>query len=187
MTCQCLALFRRGLDQASIFSLEISPKSSYLALTSDKGTLHIFSLPEAVSVEAEPTGLGTSVGADWQDVDPDTLPSQPNGQPNMRKWGGLANLPLAPKFLNDVYAVTTAQCHFGDDYLAGTRLFAKLPYPIPGLPDGKPTRGVIGWLDEQTLAVISAGQDPRFERFQVGENEEGRVTCIRQGWKRIPK
>lgn len=36
--------FRRGLDHALIYGLAISPTKQFIALTSDKGTLHIFDL-----------------------------------------------------------------------------------------------------------------------------------------------
>jgi WD40 repeat protein len=39
--------FRRGSDEADVFSLSFSPNSSFVACTSDKGTLHIFELPNA--------------------------------------------------------------------------------------------------------------------------------------------
>ncbi|KAF2673012.1 WD40 repeat-like protein [Microthyrium microscopicum] len=43
--------FRRGLEEAAVFSLAFSPDRSLLALTSDKGTIHIFELEEVESVQ----------------------------------------------------------------------------------------------------------------------------------------
>jgi WD40 repeat protein len=39
-----VAEFRRGLEESAIFSLAFSPKGDLLALTSGKGTIHIFEL-----------------------------------------------------------------------------------------------------------------------------------------------
>jgi len=43
-TLDQLAEFRRGVDQAVIHSLAISPSNRWLACTSDKGTMHVFDL-----------------------------------------------------------------------------------------------------------------------------------------------
>lgn len=57
--CAKTTEFRRGVDQATIFSLAINPSGSLLALTSDKSTLHLFDLanPEGAA------GTGDFVGA----------------------------------------------------------------------------------------------------------------------------
>jgi WD40 repeat protein len=41
---------RRGVDRAEIYSLSFNTTSSYLACSSDKGTIHIFSLLENVII-----------------------------------------------------------------------------------------------------------------------------------------
>lgn len=46
-----------------------------------------------------------------------------------------------------------------------------------------PMKGVIGWIDEETLLVVRAGKDARWEKFIVGEAEDGRYVA-REGWKR---
>jgi len=48
-TGQQLHQLRRGADPARIYSLSFSPTAEWLALTSDKGTLHVFSLATAKS------------------------------------------------------------------------------------------------------------------------------------------
>lgn len=58
---------RRGVDRAEIFCLSFNSGSSYLACSSDKGTVHIFSLfdsvqPVDLSV-AQPTDSGTNTPA----------------------------------------------------------------------------------------------------------------------------
>ena len=43
---QRIAEFRRGADPAQIYSIAFSKDSSFLAVTSDKGTLHLFALKD---------------------------------------------------------------------------------------------------------------------------------------------
>lgn len=43
-TLQMLKELRRGIDRADIFSISFSINSDWLACSSDKGTVHIFSL-----------------------------------------------------------------------------------------------------------------------------------------------
>lgn len=57
--------------------------------------------------------------------------------------------------------------------------------PVLGVSGGRPSKGVIGWSDERTILVISAGRDGRWERFRIVESEEGKRTCSRDGWKRF--
>lgn len=42
--CTLLQELRRGSDSAEIYSLSFNPDSSFLACSSDKGTIHIFAL-----------------------------------------------------------------------------------------------------------------------------------------------
>ncbi|XP_051141556.1 autophagy-related protein 18a-like isoform X2 [Andrographis paniculata] len=44
---------RRGADRADIYSLAFSPTSEWLAVSSDKGTIHVFSLKAKVKVDPE--------------------------------------------------------------------------------------------------------------------------------------
>ena len=43
---QLLQELRRGADRAEIYSLSFNNNSKYIAVSSDKGTIHIFSLSE---------------------------------------------------------------------------------------------------------------------------------------------
>lgn len=51
--------FRRGVDTAIMYSLAISPRSQFVACTSDKGTIHIFDLRPAHSDEQLKSGGGS--------------------------------------------------------------------------------------------------------------------------------
>ena len=57
-TGDLLREFRRGMDRAEIYCLSFSPTAAYLACSSDKGTVHIFSLATPAAA-----GGGNGVGA----------------------------------------------------------------------------------------------------------------------------
>jgi len=44
--------FRRGSDRARVYSLAFSPKKNLLGVTSDKGTVHVFRIPETPSASS---------------------------------------------------------------------------------------------------------------------------------------
>lgn len=51
------------------------------------------------------------------------------------------------------------------------------------LGTSRPIKGVIGWTDETTLIVVGAGQDARWEKFEI-QQEDGRSVLVREGWKK---
>lgn len=51
-TGQQIQELRRGTDQADVFSLSFDPVSKYIGCTSDKGTIHIYSIRSDVSLAA---------------------------------------------------------------------------------------------------------------------------------------
>ncbi|PGH09981.1 SVP1-like protein 2 [Blastomyces parvus] len=152
--CAKMAELRRGVDQAEIFSLAISPSNTLLALTSDKSTLHIFDLPHARK---------------------DTPPVEGANQ----KWGILGKLPLLPRVFSDIYSFASAHFEIGDEGPLGSAYLPSL-----GSSLGRPSKGVIGWTSETTLLVISAGKEGRWERFVIGQGDDGKRYCVREGWKR---
>jgi WD repeat-containing protein 45 len=185
-----LTELRRGVDPAAIFSLEVSPSSTLLAVTSDKSTLHIFDLPRSnppgprraytsrsrsrsrdVHFSSSSGGGGGGAG------DPDAARKQ--------KWGVLGRLPMMPRVFSDTYSFTKVHFEMGDEPL--TWQASKSPTrsaPIPGVPGGSPPKGLIGWISDDQLVVVGAGQDARWERFSIGVTEDGRRVCYREGWKR---
>ena len=98
----------------------------------------------------------------------------------MQKWGGLAKLPFAPRVFTDFYSVASTtfdpgrENQDGHDEARGAKR--------------TPVKGVVGWIDEETIAVVSAGTDARYERFaftgeDVGDGTEG-LKCFRIGYSR---
>ncbi|KAJ5176684.1 phosphatidylinositol 3-5-bisphosphate-binding protein [Penicillium canariense] len=159
--CTKLAELRRGVDHAVIFSLSFSPSNTLLAVTSDKSTLHIFDVPHPHHIaHRSQSPSATEEGT-------------------RQKWGILGRLPLLPRVFSDVYSFASTHFEIGEEAMPGT------PYVPPiGASLGRPPKGVIGWMDDQTLLVIGSGQDGRWEKFVLRDGDDGRRYCMREGWKR---
>ena len=158
--CTKMAELRRGVDHAVIFSLAISPSNNMLAVTSDKSTLHVFDLPNPRN------SLYRSQS-----------PSSQSEEGTSQKWGILGKIPLLPRVFSDVYSFASAHFEIGDE--------GPLSYVPPlGTSFARPQKGVIGWSDDQTILIIGAGRDGRWERFVIREGDDGKRYCIREGWKR---
>ena len=169
---------RRGVDNAIVFSIAISPDSKLLAVSSDKATLHIFDLPHSLQApRKDPTGSSRLHRHS-------NSSSGPAGgeDGNNQKWGILGKIPLLPRVFSDVYSFTSAHFEIDDDPQTGLGIGGAVP--IPGIPGGKARKGIIGWTNEYTILVIGAGRDGRWEKFIVGEGEDGKRHCVRNGWKR---
>ena len=93
---------------------------------------------------------------------------------------------MLPRVFSDIYSFASARIESEEapDSRYADVANGKSVAPIPGVPGGRPSKGVIGWLNNHTILVIGAGRDGRWEKFIVGEAEDGRRHCIRQGWKR---
>lgn len=161
-SCTKVAEFRRGVDPAAIFSLAFSPDGALLAATSDKSTIHIFDLP-------------SNSTAPMLDSDPKT-----------HKWGILSKVPLLPRQFSDTYSNAAIKFELGDEPVGWgpQSKSATFNAGISGVPGGRPTKGLLGWLDNQTLLIIGAGQDARWEKFIVGVDEQGKRVVVKEGWKK---
>ena len=87
-----------------------------------------------------------------------------------------------PRVFSDIYSFASAHFETDDDPKSG--LGGGESRAIPGIPGGRPQKGVIGWINDDTMIVIGAGRDGRWEKFILGEGDDGRRRCVRQGWKR---
>lgn len=144
-----------------IFSLAISPSNNLLAVTSDKSTLHVFDLPHPRS----PPHRSQS-------------PSSPSEETS-HKWGVLGKLPLLPRVFSDIYSFASAHFEIGDESSPGS-----LYLPPLGTSLGRLQKGIIGWSDDRTILVIGSGRGGRWEKFILGEGDDGKRYCVRDGWKR---
>jgi len=156
-----LAEFRRGIDEAAIFSLAFSPNGLMLAVSSDKSTIHIFDIAAGVNATAEP-------------------------DPKAHKYGFLSKVPLLPRQFSDTYSSASTRFEMGDEPInwGPQSKSLTLNAGIPGVPGGRPTKGLLGWLNDQTLLVVGAGQDARWEKFIVGIDSAGGQVVYREGWQR---
>jgi hypothetical protein len=96
------------------------------------------------------------------------------------KWGILGKIPLMPRLFSDVYSFASVPFEAGDEPLVGGLPMAD----VATLGTSRPPKGLVGWIGEDSLLVIGAGKDARWEKFVLTENEEGRRFCVREGWKR---
>ncbi|OAQ60029.1 phosphatidylinositol 3,5-bisphosphate-binding protein [Pochonia chlamydosporia 170] len=160
--CAKVAELRRGIDPATIFSLAFSPSGAMLACTSDKSTLHIFDIP---NTKRQSVNRSQHLGS--SDAEPG-------------KWGILGKLPLMPRVFSDVYSFTSAPFEAGDETMIGGIPFSEGTV----LGTMRPAKGIIGWISEDSLAVVGAGKDARWEKFVLVDGENGKRVCVREGWKR---
>ena len=168
-----IAELRRGVDHATIYSIGISPDNTLLAVTSDKSTMHIFDLPHPSWASQDGYAVGPA----------SSFPSgSGTDETSSHKWGILGKIPLLPRVFSDIYSIASAPFETGDDPSIGGHGMPNLP--IPGIPGGKPAKGVIGWLNKYTVMVVGAGRDGRWEKFIVGTTDDGKRYCVRNGWKR---
>ncbi|KAK7985864.1 Phosphatidylinositol 3-5-bisphosphate-binding protein [Apiospora saccharicola] len=176
-SCARIAERRRGSEFATIYSLRFSPSGKMLACTSAKGSLHIFDVPSISSSSSRKGGLGapsSPTSATSPHLSPSIGSTGATGDPT-NKWGILSSLPFGP--FSDVYSFASARFEAGDE-------------PTGGIPEAtvlgttRPPKGVIGWIDEESLLVVGAGRDARWEKYMLGEGEEGKTVVYREGWKR---
>ena len=174
--CARIAELRRGVDHATIFSLAISPSNQLLAVTSDKSTLHIFDIPHptkpARSETPNPNKRLTSIG--------NSGPMSSADDSANLKWGILGKIPLLPRVFSDVYSFSSAHFEMGDESPTG------VPSSLEGVANGygRPQKGVIGWTSDQSLIVLGAGMNGRWEKFVIAEGEDRKRYCVRDGWKK---
>ncbi|KAK4216783.1 SVP1-like protein 2 [Rhypophila decipiens] len=191
--CARLVELRRGIDPATIFSLAFSPSGTQLACTSDKSTLHIFDVPrpnsssdnQPTEASVSPTSPGFpppsgAVAASSSSPSGNTTTSG-NGSANdgRGKWGFLSKVPLLPRMFSDVYSFASTPFEAGEDQSAGTGGVI-----ISGnrtLGTGRPAKGMVAWLKEDTLVVVGGGTDARWEKFVVvREAMDGAGTAASQ-------
>lgn len=87
-----------------------------------------------------------------------------------------------PRVFSDIYSFASSPFSTGDEPLSASS------NPLTASEAGpKPMKGVIGWTSDESIVVVGAGCDCRWEKFIIAEGEDGKRYCIRDGWKRILK
>ncbi|KAI9667161.1 MAG: Phosphatidylinositol 3,5-bisphosphate-binding protein [Alyxoria varia] len=153
-----LAEFRRGVQTATIYSLAFSPSSSHLAITSDTNTLHVFAVSGKTGNPKDANESAASASPSKSPSKLDRSSANATSQ-SWAKWPTLSKIPFAPRVFSDVYSIAT--CPFDPG--------------AKGMDGGQTPKGVVGWTDDETLVVLSAGRDARYERFafEVGGTTSG--------------
>lgn len=184
-----------------------------LACTSDKGNLHIFDVPVGQR-RPSPSSPPQSPGGGGQVPNPATSmvpPGTSPGEARSNKWGFLSSIPFGP--FGDVYSFASAPFDAGQEPLTGQGGAgasgragggnsnstggggARAGGGAGGGPadynavlgtTSRPMKGITGWLDEQTLVVVGAGVDARWEKFALVDATDGSggLALVREGWKR---
>ncbi|KAL5417333.1 hypothetical protein PMIN04_007788 [Paraphaeosphaeria minitans] len=156
-----LGEFRRGIDEAAVFSIAFSPCDSMLAVTSDKSTVHVFDLPN---------GVQTTTHID----------------PKKHKYGIFSKIPFLPGPLSDTYSSASTRFEMGDE-MGGWSLQSKAATKevlSKFSPERVPTKGLLGWISNNEFLIIGAGQDARWEKFEVIVDEANNKYIQRKAWKR---
>ncbi|KAK6360437.1 Phosphatidylinositol 3,5-bisphosphate-binding protein [Orbilia blumenaviensis] len=145
---------RRGIDKAMIYSMAFSPSSNRIAVTSDKGTLHIF------DVFSQPPGSSSGAAAEAQR--PSSRGSEATGSApteSNKRFSLLGKLPLLPKYFNSEWSFAQAK--------------------VEGIG-----RNSVGWTDEDTVIVTSTDDCKweKFVILNAPNTESGKA-CEREAWR----
>ncbi|KAI1003985.1 SVP1-like protein 2 [Podosphaera aphanis] len=165
--CVRLAELRRGVDRSTIFSLAISPSCDMLAVTSDKSTLHLFDIPKPNRPSTVESGhnIRSSVS-----------------EASTKKWGILGRLPLLPRVFSDIYSFASTHFEMGDEQTNGDAQTGS--NGLHARSTVKANKGIIGWVDNESIIVLGAGTDCRWEQFVIARDGDDRRHCFRKGWKK---
>ncbi|KAG7291414.1 hypothetical protein NEMBOFW57_001433 [Staphylotrichum longicolle] len=182
---------------SAVKAVQLSPDGEMLATASEMGTLiRVFSTSNCARLVELRRG-----------IDPATIFSlafNPSGTmlacTSDKSTLHIFDIPMMPRMFSDVYSFASAPFEVDDEGTEGGGLGGGgggggggagvvgglLPMSeSTTLGTSRPPKGVIGWVGENTLLVVGAGRDARWEKFVVHEGgSEGRRYCVREGWKR---
>lgn len=88
-----------------------------------------------------------------------------------------------PRVFSDVYSFASAPFEAGDEGVVGGGGGLTASENV-SLGTARAPKGIIGWVSEESLVVVGAGHDARWEKFVVAVGDDGRRYCVREGWKR---
>ena len=190
-----VAELRRGVDQVAIFSLGFNPSGTMLACTSDKGTLHIFDIPHQGGADYPPatatTGVPSEVGGgEWAYEESEGGVSYgydnrsehndgSRGDGGNGRWGVLGKIPFMPKYFRDTVSFANAEFALDDGPGPNRHREAR---ELAAMGWTRLPRGTVGWTDDNTVVVLGAGIDPKYERFGISMGSDGQRVCQRQAW-----
>ena len=146
---------RRGIDKAMIYSMAFSPSSNRIAVTSDKGTLHIFDVLSQPPAASSPNPTTEQQRPSSRSAETAGIgPTESN-----KRFSLLGKLPLLPKYFNSEWSFTQAK--------------------VEGVG-----RNSVGWTDEDIIIVTST-DDCKWEKFVIlnAPNTESGKACEREAWR----
>ena len=85
-----------------------------------------------------------------------------------------------PRVFSDIYSFASAHFETGSEPTSGAASTSGMQ--TGGIRGGF-AKGVIGWTSDMSLIVVGAGRDGRWERYVIGETENGERYCAQDGWR----
>ena len=174
-----------------------SPSSSASRLASTPSNRRLPPTPRNTSPSSATSNL-TATQTDG--ISPPTNPAN--------KWGLLSKLPLLPRVFSDIYSFASAQFDMGDSYSKqqyyqhhqrqhyhkgqSNSFYSASAAPLEagGNYGSPPQTGQVGWTDDDTIVVVNAGIEGKWERFRLMKSEgdagvdTGKICLKRDAWKR---
>jgi hypothetical protein len=167
---------RRGSEPATIFSIALSKHCEWLAVTSDKPTVHVFALSEAVATGSEAGGSkanGSSAAA-----------AAEGGQQPPHQQQQQAALPPPPQPVSavadggssDSSLQQQQQRQNPTSMLSMFKGYVPIPLPIPKyfnsqwsfaqykLPDEEPGRCIVGFANIEPHTLVIVTQSGRYHK-----------------------
>lgn len=155
--------------------MAFSPSGLLLAATSDKSTLHIFDIPNQSKQSLPDIRDGNRSG----DLSSYMAGGNSSGATEtQKKWGVLGRIGILPRLFSDVYSFASAQFELLDENRNRSASNQE------NLKYMKSLKGIIGWSNDESIMVLGAGSECRWEKFIIARGEDGRRYCLRDGWKR---
>ena len=108
----------------------------------------------------------------------------PDQDNSSHKWGFLGKITFLPRAFSDTYSFASAhfECNVGQ--ASSSRNGHRVTSSISTFADEYALSGLIGWLNDSTIVVVSSGEDGKWERFAIVVDQDGKRHCMRNGWKR---
>jgi WD40 repeat protein len=119
-------------------------------------------------------------------------PGRASNTTTNNKYGNLASLPFAPRVLRDQYSAMSIPFDMPRSIAGEASSSASISSSVRSshssgsggtLADGTPPKGLIAWINDHELCVISAGRRGRWERFAVSQGGGQKRSLVFVGWK----
>jgi len=168
---------RRGADRAEIYSICFHPSSAWLAVSSDKATVHIFSLKASSKGAGSASGNAQDAAAQQQSLD------RPNGQSVEEKAGsssGSSGSSSAVAKKSNPTSSFSFMKNLLPKYFSSEWSFAQFR-----VPDGHNTRTIVAFgQDAHSIVVVAA--DGTFYKALFDPEKSG-GECVQESFAKFIK